>query len=100
MALSIMLILCGILMAIAAQMFDSAKLNEEFKPARDNRKLAVRTLVAVTAVLFVAGFWGIATYKIKNRIFVSIFGLATVAMAVILVACGAIFNALANLSDE
>ena len=87
-------------MAIAAQMFDSAKLNEEFKPARDKRKLAVRTLVAVTAVLFVTGFWGIATYKIKNRIFVSIFGLATAAMAVILSACGAIFSALANLSDE
>ena len=100
MALSILLVLCGILMAVAAQMFDSAKLNEEFKPARDKRKLAVRTLVAVTAVLFVTGFWGIATYKIKNRIFVSIFGLATIAMAVILVACGAIFNALANLSDE
>ena len=100
MALSIMLVLCGILMAIAAQMFDSAKLNEEFKPARDKRKLAVRTLVAVTTVIFVTGFWGIATYKIKNRIFVSIFGLATIAITVILAACGAIFNALANLSDE
>ena len=100
MALSILLVLCGILMAVAAQMFDSAKLNEEFKPARDNRKLAVRTLVAVTATLFVTGFWGIATYKLKNKMFVSVFGLATLAMAVILSACAAIFNALANLSDE
>ena len=54
----------------------------------------------MTATLFVTGFWGIATYKLKNKMFVSVFGLATVAMAVILTACAAIFNALANLSDE
>ena len=99
-ALSTLLVICGILMAIAAQMVDSAKLTEEFKPARDKRKLAVRTLVAVTAVLFVAGFWGIATYKIRNRVFVSIFGLGTSALVVILAATGTIFSALANLSDE
>ena len=73
---------------------------EEFKPARDKRGLAVSTLIAVTAMLIVTGLWGIATYKIKNRVFVSIFGLAIAAMAVILAGCGAIFSALANLTDE
>ena len=98
-ALSSLLVISAILMAVAAQMVDSAKFNEEFKPARDQRKLAVSTLIAVTAILFVTSFWGIATYKIRNRIFVSILGLATAAMAIMLSATGAIFSALANLSD-
>ena len=100
MALSVGLAICGIFMAISAKMFDSTKMTEEFKPARDKKDLVVTTMIAVAAILFVTGLWGIATYKIKNRIFISIFGLAAAAMAVICFGFGAIFNALANLSDN
>ena len=98
--LSIVLVICGILMAISASMFSSAKLIEEFEPARDKKDLGSSAMLAVTVVLFVTGLWGMATYKIKNRVFVSIFGMGASALAVICGGAYTAFNALANLTDE
>lgn len=59
--LALALVVCGILMALAAQSFSDAKFIDEFEPARNYKDLGSSTMVAVTAVLIVTGLWGMAT---------------------------------------
>ena len=87
-------------MSISAKMFGSAKMPEEFEPLRKRKDIIVTAMIATAAVLFVGGLWGIATFKIKNRIFVSIFGLLAGCMACILGGLSAILYSLANVSDK
>ena len=100
MALSIIMALCGMMLGISAEIFDSSNFVEAFKPLRAKRDLATSALIIMAALAFVTGLWGIGTYRIRNRIFVAIFGGAAIAIAVVAGGLAAILNSLTNLDSE
>ncbi len=100
MALSMILVVCGILMAIIVGIFNSSQFVEAVKPLRSNKALVVSVEIILAAVTFITGIWGIASYLIKNKIFIAILGALYAFLVVIHGGCSAIFTSLSNLRDE
>ena len=100
MALAMILVVCGVLISMIVVSFTDSEFVEAVKPLSDNKNLIVSTLVMVAAITFITGVWGIASYSIKNRIFIAIFGGLCAFLAVVHGGCGTIFNSLANIQDE
>ena len=98
-AFSVLLAVCAILLFIASQMFANTDLVEAFKPLRDNKETASRGLIIVAAVIFVTGLFGIGAFKIRNKIFMMVFGFLLAGIIVILGGFIAIFGGLANLDS-
>ena len=98
-AFSVLLAVCGIMLFIASQMFANTELVDAWKPLRDNKDTASRGLIIVAAVIFVTGLFGIGAYKIKNKIFMGVFGIMLAGIIVILGGFIAIFGGLANLDS-
>ena len=91
-AFSVLLAVCAILLFIASQMFANTDLVEAFKPLRDNKETASRGLIIVAAVIFVTGLFGIGAFKIRNKIFMMVFGFLLAGIIVILGGFIAIFG--------
>ena len=100
MVLSIILALCGMMLGITVNILEGSSFMEAFKPLREKKDLATSNLILMAAFTFVTGLWGIATYRIKNRIFVSIFGFGCAFIAVVAGGVSTILNALSNLDEE
>ena len=96
-AFSVLLAVCAILLFIASQMFANTELVDAFKPLRDNKETASRGLIVVAAVIFVTGLFGIGAFKIKNKVFIMIFGFLLGGIIVISGGFIAIFGGMANM---
>lgn len=74
MALAMILTVCGVMIAISVTTFNESKFIESVEPLRENKNLVTSTLTVAAAITFITGIWGIASFKIENKLFVGIFG--------------------------
>ena len=95
-----MIIICGVMLAVSAGVLNQQPLLNQFEPASEYRGLATNFLIMVSSVSVVVGLWGIATYKVTHRVFISLFGLGVAALTVILIGLAFIFWTLANIDES
>lgn len=100
MALAMIITVCGVLIAIFATTFNDSKFIDNVEPMRKNKNLIISTLAVAGSITFITGIWGIASYKIENKIFVGIFGGLTAFVIVINGGIYAVFNSLTKLREE
>ena len=56
-------------------------------------------LIIFAVVMIVTGLWGIASFKVTNKIFITIYGVATMIITVVMIGMSILFKELSQISD-
>ena len=95
-----MIVVCGLMLLIAANQYSDQEFVENFEPVRKYQKIMTKTIMIVALVVIVTGLWGVAAYKVKQKLFIITYGLAVAALTAIMTGFEQVFDSLANMSDD
>ena len=71
----------------------------EFEATADYKEFIELFLIIFAVVMILTGLWGIAAFKVDNKFFIAVYGLAVMVITVVMMGMAILFKELSNTSD-